>query len=314
MKIIFFGSSDFGLPSLEYIKKDSSLSLPLIVTVPDRKSGRKQKLNPSPVKKWAILNNISLETPEDLNNSKFISILKEINPDMFVVIAFRKIPESVFTIPKYGTVNVHASLLPKYRGAAPIQHSLMNGEVVTGLSTFIINNRIDTGSIIEQLEVPISYEDDYGSLYLKLSSKSPEILASTILKFADNKKMLDLVTQDNSCVTYAPKIINSDCEIDWNQDSVDIYNKIRALYPKPGAYSFFDGMRIKIIKTEVISRSIDDSLNSGQIWVENNDILVKSGSGAIKIIRLQIEGKAPFNGLDFINGYIKSQDGLRFGK
>ena len=314
MKIVFFGSTDFGLPCLEYIFKENSLSLPLVVTVPDRKSGRNQKLNSSPIKKWAISKGVNVVTPESLSDVEFISILSKVNPDIFIVVAFRILPESVFIIPRYGTVNIHASLLPKYRGAAPIEHALMNNDKITGLSTFIINNKIDTGSVINQLEIRISSEDNFKSLYLKLSDKSPEILSSTISKLLDKNNVVDLIVQDESSATYAPKITSLDRKIDWDQSSIHIHNKIRAFSPKPGAYTFIDNVRISLIKTEIISGNIDKSMDNGEILIDKNDMLVKTDSGLIRIIELQVAGKSAFDAQDFINGYIKNNGNIRFSK
>jgi len=235
MNIIFMGSAGFSIPSLEILYK-SKHKIFALVTVPDKEKGRGQKISSSPVKEFGIKNNIPVLQPEKLKDGNFISHLKKINADLFVVVAFRILPKEVFTIPAKGSFNLHASLLPKYRGAAPIQWALINGERKTGVTTFALEEKVDTGNIYLQKEVEIDDEDNLETLHDKLS----DIGAKAVLETVDmiESGNYKLKGQDNSLATPAPKITPETGKIEWAKPAKEVHNLVRGLSPTPCAYFF----------------------------------------------------------------------------
>ncbi len=233
MRIVFFGTPDFTIPVLNSLLT-GGYDLQCIVTAPDKESGRGRKLKYSPVKEFALKNSIKLLQPQRLRDEQFIESLKEIKPDLFIVVAFRILPREVFTIPVKGAFNLHASLLPKYRGAAPIQWALINGETETGLTTFFLKEKVDTGEIILQKSVKIENFDDFGSLHDKLSISGAELVIKTV----------DLIISGNVITTVqpetgtspAPKITSEMCELDFSKTALELHNLVRGLSPLPGAF------------------------------------------------------------------------------
>tara|TARA_B100000965_G_scaffold138523_1_gene115314 strand:+ start:162 stop:878 length:717 start_codon:yes stop_codon:yes gene_type:complete len=228
LKIIFFGTPSFAVDSLHEIQLNYNVDF--VVTTPDKKSGRGQKINESEVKQYAKKNNIKILQPENLNDKEFINQIEAIQPDLIVVVAFRKLPFEIFSIPKYGTINLHASLLPNYRGAAPINWCLINNEKKTGVTTFYINERIDQGDILLKEEIIISDEDDFGSLYLKLSSIGSKLLVKTINGVITNTLEASKQIIDEN-IKIAPKLSKENTRIDWNKPAEEILGKIRGLSP-----------------------------------------------------------------------------------
>ena len=201
MKILFFGNADFGIPSLEYLYQ-SNYEFLSVVTNRDKKSGRGKKYSSTPIKEYSLKNKIPTLEVEDLNNHNFENKIKELNPDLIIVIAYRILPEKIFSIPTFGTMNLHASLLPKYRGAAPIQRAILNNEIETGISTFLIDSNVDTGNIIKQKKIEINESDNYGDIYSKLSKKGPQLIEESINHIINKKPLI----KQNDDFTYAKKI------------------------------------------------------------------------------------------------------------
>ncbi|MAQ43380.1 MAG: methionyl-tRNA formyltransferase [Candidatus Marinimicrobia bacterium] len=295
MKILFFGNADFGIPSLEYLYQ-SNYEFLSVVTNRDKKSGRGKKYSSTPIKEYSLKNKIPTIEVEDLNNHNFENTIKELNPDLIIVIAYRILPEKIFSIPTFGTMNLHASLLPKYRGAAPIQRAILNNEIETGISTFLIDSNVDTGNIIKQKKIEISESDNYGDIYSKLSKKGPQLIEESINHIINKKPLI----KQNDDFTYAKKIKKNENQINWNLNSKDIINTVRAFAPYPGAFSYINNKRIKIL----ISRKIqcDFSINAGYIYINSKSLIVGTGNGAIEVLELQQEGKKKIGASDFING------------
>ena len=295
MKILFFGNADFGIPSLEYLYQ-SNYEFLSVVTNRDKKSGRGKKYSSTPIKEYSLKNKIPTLEVEDLNNHNFENKIKELNPDLIIVIAYRILPEKIFSIPTFGTMNLHASLLPKYRGAAPIQRAILNNEIETGISTFLIDSNVDTGNIIKQKKIEISESDNYGDIYSKLSKKGPQLIEESINHIINKKPLI----KQNDDFTYAKKIKKNENQINWNLNSKDIINTVRAFAPYPGAFSYINNKRTKIL----ISRKIqcDFSINAGYIYINSKSLIVGTGNGAIEVLELQQEGKKKIGASDFING------------
>ena len=301
LKLIFFGTPQFAVDSLHEINLNYKVNC--VVTSPDRKSGRGQKITQSEVKIYAKKNNIKILQPDNLKDEEFINKIIEINPDIIIVVAFRKIPAEIFTIPKYGTINLHASLLPNYRGAAPINWCLINNEVKTGVTTFFINEKIDQGDILLKEEVNISDKDNFGSLYNKLSSIGSRLLITTIKGVISNS--LKASKQDfNKSFKIAPKLSKENTRIDWNKSQKEIIGMIRGLSPKPGAWTILKNgdneMRMKILEA---NRS--NSFNSkkiGKFIIDNGEIHINSGVDSINCTYIQLENRKVMSAKELING------------
>ena len=302
--IIFMGTPDFAVSSLLEIHK-SGIEIKAVVTQPDKQRGRGKKVSFTPVKKTAIELGIPVLQPIKMRDKDFIEQLKELNADLFVVVAFRILPKKVLEISPLGSINLHASLLPNYRGAAPINHALFNGDKKTGLTIFFLNNdKVDSGNIIAQEEIEITDKDNFGSLYDKLkiegSSFLPEIIKD-IFKNNYETYSQDLTTVKN---LDAPKIFPEHFKIDWNNSAENIHNQVRGLAPKPGAFCFFNEKRLKIIETTFENVQTSDSVGKIiEIDRKNNSISVSTDKGILKLHRVQPEGKAIIDSTSFINGY-----------
>ena len=303
MKIIFMTNSEFSFPSLNLLVK-SNYDILSVVTNPPKAIGRKKK---------NISNNIILKCEEfgidiikqkDLSDLNFENELKKFKPDLFVVVAYRILPKSLLSIPKLGSINLHGSLLPAYRGAAPIQWSLINGETQTGLSTFFIEPRVDTGKIICQKKIKILDNDNYGSLSTKMALKGSKLLRDSIQLISNGKTLL--IKQDEGSVSYAPKITSDITDIDWNSSALSIHNLIRGLTPIPGAKSKINGKQIKIQDTILNYNNLNiSSFKPGQVVdISKNNLSILTGNGVLSINRIQLEGKKSLDIKSFLNGYI----------
>lgn len=302
-KIIFFGTPDFAVKSLDAIY--SNFNIQSVVTTPDRKSGRGQKLNESDVKKYAQKQNINFLQPDNLKDEGFINEVKKLDPDLIIVVAFRKIPKEIFSIPKYGTINLHASLLPNYRGAAPINWCLINNETKTGVTTFFINEKIDQGDILLQEELIISNEDDFGLLYNKLSKVGAKLLVKTIKKVFSNNLNPSKQYIDTE-IKLAPKLNSENTRIDWNKPVNKIIGQVKGLSPKPGAWTMIkngkDIVRMKILKAKGKEiESLQDMIN-GKIVIENGELHIYSTYGVINCLIIQMENKRQMSAKELING------------
>lgn len=297
MKIVFFGTPDFAVPSLDILNK-SIHEVAAVVTAPDKERGRGRKVSFTAVKEYAVQNNIEVLQPEKMKDELFINRLEELEADLFVIVAFRILPEKVFTLPKFGSFNLHGSLLPKYRGAAPIQWAIINGDNETGLTTFFLQQKVDTGNIILQKRIEIDKEDNFGTLHDKMSSAGANLVMETV-NLIDSRNV-KLIEQDNRSATAAPKITKELCLIDWNNTSDSVHNLVRGLSPFPGAYFIHADKSYKLYKTEIINR---DDLSSGQFEQTKKELIVGCEGGALKILEIQPEGRKRMSAEQFVIGY-----------
>ncbi len=309
MKIIFMGTPDFSVPTLDAIKKDGN-EIVLVVTQPDKKKGRKGILTPPPVKEWAVKNNISIFQPVKLREKQNIEELEKYEADVIVVAAFGQIlPKEVLDMPKYGCINVHASLLPKYRGASPIQWAILNGDDETGVTTMQMDIGLDDGDILLQKKVPISSEDTGGSLFDKISKIGADLLIETLHRIEKND--IVRIPQDDEKATHVGLIKKDFGILSFDEENKYILNKIRALNPWPSAFTFYKDKMVKIWKAKSVSFN-NKGYEYGDLVVENKDeLLVVTRNGAISILELQEEGKKRIKAADFLRGH-KIEKGDKF--
>ena len=291
------GSAGFSIPSLEKLYRSKHKIL-AIVTVPDKQKGRGQKISFSPVKEFGIKNSLPILQPEKLKDEVFMRQLKDFNSDLFVVVAFRILPPEVFTIPPKGSFNLHASLLPKYRGAAPIQWALIQGEKKTGVTTFALEEKVDTGNIYLQKEVEIDNEDNFETLHDKLSNIGAQAVLETVNIMESGNYQLE--EQDNSQASPAPKITPETGKIDWAKPANKIHNLVRGLSPTPCAYFFHDNRKIKVYKTRVVEK---ENTIAGKIIETKKNLFVECVSNELEILELQLEGRKRMSAEEFLRGY-----------
>jgi len=296
MKIIFFGTPDFAIPSLKIVLENRH-EVVAVVTAPDKPRGRGKQVSFTPIKEFALEHSIKVLQPESLKDENFIEHLRILDADLFIVVAFRILPKEVFTIPKFGAFNLHGSLLPKFRGAAPIQWALINGEKTTGVTTFALAEKVDTGNIYLKKEIPIEEEDDFGSLHDKLSLLGSEAVAETVELI--NSQLFKLLSQNDSEATPAPKITKELCEIDWGKDARDIHNLIRGLSPFPAGFFKHREKSYKVYKTRVV----ESELAPGEIYETTNDLIFGCGKNALSILEIKQEGKKRMNIDEFLRGH-----------
>lgn len=298
MNIIFMGTPDFSIPSLK-ILLGSDHNVLAVVTAPDKERGRGRKVSFTPIKQFALQNDLPILQPEKLkNNDQFIDDLKQFDADLYVVVAFKILPPEVFEIPKYGSFNLHASFLPKYRGAAPIQWALINGETETGLTTFKLAEKVDTGNIYLQEKVDINPEDNFESLHDRLSEIGAQVVLDTVNLIESGDYVLK--EQDDTLASPAPKITKEICRIDWNKSAKEINNLIRGLSPIPCAYFIHNGKNIKVYRSEVVER-VD--LKPFQIEQSKKDLIIGCSENAVCILELQLEGKKRMGIEEFLRGF-----------
>ena len=297
MKIIFFGNTNFSNPTLE--KCNASFDIVSVVTNPSKKMGRGRHFLDTPIKILADKLKINVIQVENLENKDFVQELKDLKPDLFIVVAYKILPKLLLSIPTMGAINLHSSLLPKYRGAAPIQRSILNHDKITGISTFLIEPKVDTGRILMQKECQISDNDNYGSLSSKLSNIGAQLIVESIEKYSRGD--ISPITQDEKCVTLAPKIKKEEHIIDWNQDVAIIDAQIKAFSPYPGAYTMIDGKRLKIFEAKMTKginyKEVGKIINLSKTCFE-----VTCLSGSLKVYEVQIEGKRRMSSKDFMIG------------
>ncbi|MBM3236008.1 methionyl-tRNA formyltransferase [Candidatus Poribacteria bacterium] len=310
MQLVFMGTSEFAVPTLETLVS-SEHNLSGVVTQPDRASGRGQKLMPSAVKKAALAHELSIYQPERVRDAAFIQILNQLNPEAIVIAAYGQIlPKRVLDIPPYGCINIHPSLLPKYRGAAPIQRAIINGERTTGVTIMLMDEGEDTGDIILQTEVEIFADDTAITLHDKLAQIAADLLLKA-LALAKNGPPPHY-PQNESEATYAPKLTKEDGLIDWSKSAIQIRNLVRGTLPWPEAYTYFgEGKLLKILSCEFTEIPMME-VTLGTIYItDEKEVAVKTGEGAILLKTVQPANKQPMNTKDFINGYrIKTGDQL----
>jgi methionyl-tRNA formyltransferase len=280
-----------------------------VVTAPDRPSGRGRKISKSPVKEFAEFSYLPIMQPENLKDPVFIDSLKKLNADVFIVVAFRMLPEAVWRIPAIGTINLHASLLPHYRGAAPINRAIINGESMTGVTTFFIDDKIDTGNILLREGIQIFPFENAGDLHDRLMKHGARLVIRTLAGIADNSIIPRLQTdflKPGEMPKEAPKIFPEDCIINWNRDPVSIHNLIRGLAPSPGARSFLltGGKKLSFKIFESQPESIEHNFKPGLIISDGKHFMkIAVGKGFLNIVSLQVEGKNRMSTIEFLRGF-----------
>lgn len=304
MKIVFFGTPEFAVASLKAIIS-AGYDVAAVVTAPDRTGGRGNKLIESDIKKFAVANGLHLLQPERLRDPDFVEELRGIEADIFVVIAFRMLPEIIWSMPRLGTFNLHASLLPQLRGAAPINHAIIAGFKNTGVTTFFINSEIDKGEILLSSSTSITDEDDAGSLHDRLMEMGATLVLET-LKGIEEGSIKSSPQPQTDCFTPAPKIFKQDCLIDFNRPAKVIARFVRGLSPYPGAWCrvrLADGkeLEVKILKT--VPQYISIGLEPGRCAVQNKSLLISTSDGALEIRQIQPAGKKPMDAKAFLAGY-----------
>ncbi len=303
-RIVFMGTPEFAVRSLEVLL-NGGIEVAGVVTVPDKPAGRGQQISESAVKKFAREKNLPVLQPEKLKEESFIQELKNINADLFVVVAFRMLPEIIWQMPALGTINLHASLLPQYRGAAPINWAVINGEKETGATTFFIEKEIDTGKIIDSVKIPIGEKDNAGTVHDNLMEAGAQLLLRTVKAIFDGTT--NPVSQNETETKElkpAPKIFKEDGLINWNQSALSVYNKIRGLSPYPGAWTKItkDGLT-KTLKIYSVEMDADGKVYTGQMIVTNGKIAFGCSDGWILADDLQLEGKKRMRSNEFLNGF-----------
>lgn len=301
MKLLFMGTPDFAVPSLRALQA-SQHEIMSVVTATDKPCGRGLKIKPSPVKQVAKQLGLPVLQPTDLKDSKFIEDIQRLNAELFVVVAFRILPPEVFTLPPHGTINLHASYLPKYRGAAPINWAIINGEKETGVTIIQINEKVDTGEIVLQEKVPIGAEETAGELHDRLATIGAECLLRAVALIESGNVATIRQTEEGS---RAPKLSRELCHIQWNQPAETIYNLVRGLCPVPGAYTNLRGKMIKLYRVRPAGHA-PTSAAPGEIVRRGNrpgTLAVATGAGLLHIQELQPEGKRRMSAEDFLRGH-----------
>lgn len=292
------GTPDFAVPSLD-ILVENGYNVVGVITAPDKPKGRGQKLMQSPIKEAALRHGLNILQPTNLKDADFQAELKGLNANLQVVVAFRMLPESVWNMPEIGTFNLHASLLPQYRGAAPINWAIMNGETETGVTTFFLKHEIDTGNIMFQEKEPIHAEDSVGDVYQRLMDKGAGLVLKTVQAIAADD--YPQIPQDESqALTPAPKIFKDTCQINWDQPTKKIYDFIRGLSPYPAAWTTLQGKQLKVFKTEMV---LSDTLAPGEVASDNKkELRMGTQDGSLRILELQLQGKRRMGIEDFLRG------------
>ncbi|MBD3225284.1 MAG: methionyl-tRNA formyltransferase [Caldithrix sp.] len=301
MRIIFMGTPEFACVSLKTLIEHKNIDVAAVVTVPDKAQGRGLKTQASPVKSMALENELPVLQPESLNDPDFIAELKEFKADAFVVVAFKILPQEVFTIPAKGTINLHASLLPRYRGAAPINWAIINGDHITGVTTMLIDKKVDTGQILLQRKTPIQSQMTAGELHDHLARIGADLLPQTLE--ALQVGTLKATPQNDALATKAPKIEKEMCHIDFNKPVQEVFNWVRGLSPHPGAFFYHGEHQIKVFKATVGDDNGND-YEAGKVIHKNHEsFTVGCKPGLLKITEVQMQGKKRLPVYDFFHGY-----------
>ena len=302
LRILFMGTPEFAVPCLEQLIKDG-YDICGVFTQPDKPKGRGYVMTPPPVKVCAMERNLPVYQPEKMRDGKALNIIKELEPQLIIVVAYGKIlPKEILDFPQYGCINVHASLLPKYRGAAPIQWSVINGETETGVTLMKMDTGLDTGDMLYCQSTPIGQDETAGELHDRLSILGAKTLSDGLKLFLENK--LTAQKQDDSLSCYAPMLDKSLCNIDWNNSAKDIHNKIRGLSPWPVAISKLNGKIIKIHSSRLIKDMPNiPKFEAGTIFSKDGHMYVSCADNNIEIIQLQLEGKKKMSAQQFLLGH-----------
>ena len=299
MRIVFFGTPDFAVASLEALI-EAHHTIVAVVTAPDKPAGRGMQLQTSPVKNCALQHGLPIWQPEKLKDPLFVEQLREANADVFVVVAFRMLPEVVWSMPPQGTINVHGSLLPQYRGAAPIHWAVMNGETETGVTTFRLQHAIDTGDILLQSKLDIGPTETTGELYLRMMYAGAELLVKTLAAL-ETGNLVARPQPKESEIKHAPKLSKQHGQIDWHQTMNSILNQIRGLSPMPSAYTFMAGKQLKVHLAHAVESNGEG--NPGTLRTDGKTYgHVATADGWIALDEIQLEGKKRMGIADFLRG------------
>lgn len=303
MRIVFMGTPDFSVPTLESLAA-SRHEVVAVVTQPDKPKGRGKEIQMTPVKEAALAHQIPVYQPVRARESAFVEEIRALKPDVMVVIAFGQIlSKELLEVPKYGCVNIHASLLPKYRGAAPIQWAVINGDKETGITTMMMDVEMDTGDMLEKMVVELDPEETGGSLFDRLSLLGGDLILSTLEKLENGT--IKPEPQNHTEATYVKKISKSMGDIDWTQDAVIIERLVRGLNPWPSAFTRLNGKMLKIWKAQVLYQDAQtEKAACGQVLKAEKDCIeVQTGNGILKILELQLEGKKRMDAAAFLRGF-----------
>jgi methionyl-tRNA formyltransferase len=307
LKIVFLGTPDFAVESLSRIV-NGGYNVVGVVTMPDKRAGRGHQLLQSPVKQYALQHNLNIMQPTNLKDPEFVEQLRSLNADLFIVIAFRMLPEVVWQMPPMGTFNLHASLLPKYRGAAPINWAVMNGDKETGVTTFFLKHEIDTGDILRREAISIGDDENVGSVHDRLMALGADLTIDTIehILAGDLTPMpQDSLLEGNTEPTPAPKIFKDTCNIDWSKSAREVHNFVRGLSPYPAAWSTLISEGAAPVEIKIFSTKVIESGNFGEpgtVKCEHNKMLVACGTGAVEIIDLRPAGKKMMSADAYLRG------------
>ena len=305
LHIMFMGTASFAVPSLVRLA-ENGYTISAVVTGPDMPRGRGRRMSPTPVKEMADRRGLPVMQPESLKDQAFAGAVRSLAPDLIVVVAFRILPPEVFRTPRLGSINLHASLLPRYRGAAPINRAIMNGEVETGVTTFFLEESVDTGSVLLQARTPILPGDDAGTLHDRLADVGAEIVLHTVRLIEQGKAVPR--AQDPALASPAPKIFKEDCRVNWQATAEQVRNHIRGLSPSPGAFTTHGGKVLRLFRARVAT----GSLAPGTAAVVKDSLLVGTADAPVEIEELQQEGKNRMAAGEFLRGY-RIAPGDRFG-
>ena len=316
MRIVYFGTPEFAASQLEAILA-AGYDVATVITTPDRPAGRGKQMHSSEVKECALKHGLPVLQPEKLKDEAFVEQLRSCNADLFVVVAFRMLPEVIWSMPPKGTINLHASLLPQYRGAAPINHAIINGETETGLTTFILDKEIDTGAMIMQEKVAIGEKMNAGELHDALMNLGNEVIVKTIKMIEEGKvearTQNSVIEQENLILKPAPKIFKEDCYIDWNKSGKEIYDFVRGLSPYPAAHAKMqnpDGeiLDLKIFASEIVPKTAEDEAVFSLKTDQKTYLEVVLKDSCIKILEIQQAGKKAMKIAEFLRGTRVSED------
>ena len=299
IKVIFFGTPKIALKSLEYLINSDKIEVCAVVTQPDKPAGRGYKMSMSPIKECALSNNLPVFQPKSIRKEMDIQLeLKKFEPDFFVTFAFGQIlSQDVLDIPKYATINLHASLLPKYRGANPLQRAIIDGEKQTGICTMITELGLDCGDVCLKEPIEITNTLNCMQLFEIVSEKSPDIIEKTLVGLVDNTIVPQKQSEDGVCM--ANKLTKEECQIDWNNSATDIHNLVRGIYKCPGAYFVYNSKIIKVMETKVL----EGNGETGQfINVNKEGVEIACGQGSLLLIKVKPEGKGEMSARDWYNG------------
>lgn len=300
LRIIFMGTPDFAVPTLQ-ILVENNFNVVAVITAPDKPAGRGLKLTQSPVKEYAVSQGLPVLQPTNLKDEAFLEELRSYQANLQVIVAFRMLPEVVWQMPAKGTFNIHASLLPQYRGAAPINWALIRGETETGVTSFFLRHQIDTGDIILQDKVAITHDDNFGTLYEKLKYAGGALALKTVRAIAEGTNTSQPQPQVGE-LKEAPKIFKETCEIDWDQPAGQVRNFIRGLSPYPAAWTTLEGKVLKVFAAEVLEPEANGA--PGSFTTDQKTYLhFATASGTLSLTDLQLEGKKRMTVVEFLRGY-----------